>query len=437
MPTLKYFVNGKKRELASIYVRLASAGGVDLIAKTGLFVNPQTWSNKTQTLKQRIRTDADEKFIKDLNNLQDHIEQEFKNFQGEHSKEWLTDAIYKFHHKKSMDAKTLNDFISRFIKDADSGERKNKSGVNLASGTVKAWKGFQRIFNEYQGVYTPDRIEWHKENKKALRPKRKIDFEGITIDFYNSFVKFLSDEGYNKGTRGRFIKELKFFMKKSLDDKLHDNREFEHSAFKGFTSESFSIYLTKSEIDKLYNLDLSEKPELDIARDSFLVLCETSLRISDYQKVDLSIRQDENGTKLIYITQTKTGGQVVIPLSARLETILKKYNGNLPKTYDQYINRNIKIVAKEAGLTDVLKWESEKFGKKFEKKAFKWELVTCHTGRRSACTNMFLAGIPTISIMQISGHKSEKMFMKYIKVTPEENARKLAVHPYFNGLKAV
>ena len=198
--------------------------------------------------------------------------------------------------------------------------------MDLAPGTVKAWKGFQRIFNEYQGIYTEKRIEWHTDNKKELRPHKTVDFENINIDFYNSFVNFLSDEGYKRNTIGRFIKELKMFMLKAIEDGLHNNRQFEYSAFKGITSESFSVYLTTYELEKIANKDLSGNPELDMARDAFIVLCETALRISDYSKVDVSIRESQDGTKLIYITQTKTKGSIVIPCSFRLEKILQKYN---------------------------------------------------------------------------------------------------------------
>jgi integrase len=455
MPTVNYFVSGKKRKLVPVYVRLSAGRGFDLIVKSGIIVNPDRWSNDTQTIKQRIKTDDDEKLIKKLKGLKDHIESDVKNHTYGFSKEWLEDVIFKYHNKRSADAKTLNDYITQFIEDSESGARKNKDALDLSKGTVKAWKGFKRIFSEYQGVYTPERLEWHIANKKAIRPKKAIDFDNVNIDFYNSFVKFLSDEGYNRNTMGRFIKELKMFMKKSLEDGLHNNRQFEYSAFAGISTKSFSIYLTKSELDKMYNIDLTSFPEnkpdlpgdkpekskftnneLDIARDAFLVLCETALRISDYQKVDVSIRKSEDETKLIYITQSKTGGQVIIPLSARLETILKKYDARLPKLPDQYINKRIKVVARLCGIDEIQSWESERYGKRFEKTAHKWQLVTCHSGRRTACSLMYLAGIPTISIMQISGHQTEKIFLSYIKVTPEENARKLAVHDYFrNGLK--
>ena len=46
---------------------------------------------------------------------------------------------------------------------------------------------------------------------------------------------------------------------------------------------------------------------------------------------------------------------------------------------------------------------------------------------------MYLAGIPTIAAMKITGHKTEKQFLQYIKVTGEENATNLALHPYFNN----
>ena len=86
----------------------------------------------------------------------------------------------------------------------------------LAPGTIRTYEGFKRIFNEYQGIYTEERKQWHIDNKKPLRSLRKIDFEDITIDFYKSFVNFLTNEGKALNTMGRFIKCLKMIMKKSL-----------------------------------------------------------------------------------------------------------------------------------------------------------------------------------------------------------------------------
>jgi len=43
--------------------------------------------------------------------------------------------------------------------------------------------------------------------------------------------------------------------------------------------------------------------------------------------------------------------------------------------------------------------------------------------------DIYKAGTPTIAIMKITGHKSEKVFMDYVKVTGEENAQMLKDNP--------
>ena len=63
-----------------------------------------------------------------------------------------------------------------------------------------------------------------------------------------------------------------------------------------------------------------------------------------------------------------------------------------------------------------------------DKTFYKYELIICHTARRSFATNVYKSGFPAISLMKITGHRSEKNFLLYIKVTPEENAQKLLEH---------
>jgi len=46
---------------------------------------------------------------------------------------------------------------------------------------------------------------------------------------------------------------------------------------------------------------------------------------------------------------------------------------------------------------------------------------------------MYLAGIPALSIMKITGHKTEKAFMRYIQMSQEDNANKLIDHPFFKN----
>jgi integrase len=56
------------------------------------------------------------------------------------------------------------------------------------------------------------------------------------------------------------------------------------------------------------------------------------------------------------------------------------------------------------------------FGRKITvEETLKWEKLMTHTARRSFCTNMYLMGVPVLTIMAISGHKSEKSFRTYLR----------------------
>ena len=86
-----------------------------------------------------------------------------------------------------------------------------------------------------------------------------------------------------------------------------------------------------------------------------------------------------------------------------------------------------------AGITEMVTTHREQGGVRMSFVKPKYELVTTHTARRSAATNMYKAGIPAISIMKITGHRTQVSFMKYIRITEEENAELLRTHPFFIG----
>ena len=93
---------------------------------------------------------------------------------------------------------------------------------------------------------------------------------------------------------------------------------------------------------------------------------------------------------------------------------------------DQRFNDYIKEAAKLSGLTKKEGVTRTEGGVTRTEYKEQWELITSHTGRRSFATNAYKRGIPTITIMAITGHKTEKAFLKYIKIKQEEHARIMA-----------
>ena len=89
---------------------------------------------------------------------------------------------------------------------------------------------------------------------------------------------------------------------------------------------------------------------------------------------------------------------------------------------NQRFNEYIKEVGELSGISNIESITITKGGKLITEKYPKWQLISSHTGRRSFCTNMYKRGLPTLMIMSISGHKTEKSFLKYIKVKQSEHA---------------
>jgi integrase len=146
------------------------------------------------------------------------------------------------------------------------------------------------------------------------------------------------------------------------------------------------------------------------------------LRFSDFSKLSSSNISDG----LIRIKTQKTGTNVVIPLLPEVERILLKYNGNLPKAYcNQKMNEYLKLIGNKAEMFEKIEKNRLSGVKEVKSTLEKWQLICTHTARRSFATNMYKRGLDSIAIMQLTGHSTEKSFMTYIKISQEENARKI------------
>lgn len=126
---------------------------------------------------------------------------------------------------------------------------------------------------------------------------------------------------------------------------------------------------------------------------------------------------------------------MTIPIINEVWEILKKREGSFPdKQGHQEYNRNIKEVCKVAGLNGSCEGKvivsiapkgKKGTGSDLRRKLGiypKWKLVSSHIGRRSFATNYY-GRIPTTYLMYITGHSSEKTFLKYIKKSNSDLAK--------------
>ena len=260
---------------------------------------------------------------------------------------------------------------------------------------------------------------------KILKEFRSpLSFYDIDQRFYDEFCLWMDEvKNYKANMKGTQIKNLKAAMNAAYREKLHNNSDF--LLFKKPSEEVDNVYLTQKELDALYNAPL--KGHLAKVRDIFLVGCYTAMRWSDYSRLEEKDITDDT----IYFTHKKTDYRVSVPLHPIVKEVLERYGGKVPEISSQKLNQYIKDVCRAVGITNPITRVYMKGGKRIEEVKPKCDLVTSHTARRTAATNMYISGVPAYNIMLITGHTSEATFRKYIKFEKERNAEMMRDNPYF------
>ena len=122
----------------------------------------------------------------------------------------------------------------------------------------------------------------------------------------------------------------------------------------------------------------------------------------------------------IKLEQIKTGKKVIIPLDIRVAELLKKYNGFPPAVTEERMNNVLQLLGELLGWTYDAKIDETRMGYKRGRRFC--DMISTHTARRSFATNAFIAGIPLVSIMAVTGHSTEKNLRRYLKMQLEEQA---------------
>jgi integrase len=323
---------------------------------------------------------------------------------------------------------TFFEFIDQFISDSELGKRLVK-GQRLSPYTIKGYKVTKNHLQEFE-----------------KQSKRNITFESLDNNFYDALISFFYNKEIRKGKEkdrkptdiktghtfnsvGKHIKNLKVFAGEAREKGLPVSPELFRKKFKILAEDTDQIALSVDELDRIAAVDLTDNASLDHVRDCFLLASYTGLRFSDLQQLTKSNIIDGNRLR---ITTQKTGQKVVIPLHRIVLKILEKHKGVPPiPISNQKMNDYIKIIAEKANMNEPVSFAKTRAGSKDEETVPKWKLITAHTARRSFATNLYLAGMDILTIKKMTGHHTEKSFLKYIRVSEEENATKAAQHVFF------
>jgi site-specific recombinase XerD len=314
----------------------------------------------------------------------------------------------KSYNRSAKTQELVTDFLQkRFIVDCQSGVRLSPKRQKLKSTslhtyftTLGHWKKFEEV----------------QQRKIALK-----DFNQKDIDQFSDFL--IIDCQLAMNTHAKVLTDMLQVIKYAIHLKLLPPSRLVEFEFDTRREETDSIYLTESELLELMAINQFNGVVEEQVRDVFVLGCFTGMRFSDYSTLDTKAIRNNR----LEFVQKKTGNKVTIPIHPTVRQILEKYNYELPEVpANNEFNRIIKLVGEKLPSLHVsfVKQITYKRERK-QVKMMKHEFLQTHTARRSFCSNEYLRGTDPMVIMAISGHKSHKSFMRYIKVSGEQFADKL------------
>lgn len=484
----KYFIRtSKKRGKATLYFQLKSDKHSFKMSTVNsrISVDIAAWGKAPETVKEWQKfaaTDEGKNVVEQINKLEDAI-----NLLLEGDDVTPDDVIRLIKDIDNYDAKVAEKERQEFEQAEEEAAKTEILNYfhyfldGMKIGAIKYGKRTKKRYGDSTiAIYeTFGRflMEWLKDTPHLM-------FDELTKQKAAQFFALMERKKLMANTRNKMTNCMRHLVNSAKDDGLVTKLapvDLWGSEDVGTKQETTKVYVTNAELDALYLSNVDSEEE-QTAKDVFLFGAIIGQRFSDVINLERSNFEFDNGDTYLFITQQKTGTEVALILNdERALEIAKKYNYELPTIGHQRMNVLIKklfqrisvavpslsenvvtiLSGREAeaeahyqelcnrkrdGETlsendrktlSKLSMAARQFGGKYgqiysrDKKNRvikpKWALISTHTARRSFVTNALEDGTYNHrEIMDMTGHKNERVFDKYNRAELIAKARQRA-----------
>jgi len=334
----------------------------------------------------------------------------------------------------------LRDLKSRVLKRCHELENQGIRPTKEDLVKILSEKKLSRIRKNDVQTLTMEFLEEHKSFLgTSLRPNTRkkyltlinhlngyCDFKGVAFSldkvntaFFKGFRDYLSKEvGQSDNTVVKYLKTAKTLFRHYVQKGMI--RPISLAEIKTVEREGDVYFIPVKQILFLQDLEIKDSLMAKV-RDVFCFMCWTGQRFCDVQSIRWEqIYLDEDGHKVWEVNTTKTDQRIVVPVIDHADRILRKYEGQpypLPVPANQTMNNYLKELGKLAALnksTQVIRYHD---GMKKEHYVPFYKVLTTHVARKSFITNSLIHGVPERVVREVSGHKDEKSFRRYVKLS--------------------
>lgn len=254
-------------------------------------------------------------------------------------------------------------------------------------------------------------LEFRLTQFAQAQGRKDLFFYDVDDNFEREYTAFMQGNGATLPTIGQHFARLKKIMRTAAKEGLHNTESYRNfPTYQNRIPEK--VYLNQEEIEKIANLDLTSHQHLEVERDRFLVSYYLMLRFSDVNRLKKNWVFTHQGQSYIRVIQKKTKEEAVLPIKSAVINLLDKHDWSFSSTNHE-ANKKIKVVAAMAGINELVGTPPQ----------VKSQLITSHTARRSAATNLYLEGANLKTIADLGGWATAETLRVYLKASKFDSAQ--------------
>lgn len=272
-------------------------------------------------------------------------------------------------------------------------------------------------------IGTYDKCKSILNKLKAYLKDRQIYFQDIDVNFLFKYEKYLRE--FHNNCTNTVHKDLKFIRQVFLAAYrmgLIEHQQIPFLRYQLKKEKTQRLFLTEPELLSIENLELNEKPLMEMHRDMFVFSAYTGgLRVSDILQLTWKDFDGQN----INFTIRKTHQQISIRLPQKAQLILNKYE-KYKLTRNDFIFPMMKVPSenKDARAVDnAISKATSYINKNLKKIALLSGIekpLSFHISRHTFATRALRKGISIDKVSKLMGHAAIKETQIYAKIVNEE-----------------
>ncbi len=262
---------------------------------------------------------------------------------------------------------------------------------------------------------------------KKYRSGEDIMLECLCRDVMESYEYWLRQEGKAPNTVSFYIRILRAVYNRAVEDGLTEDRAPFKKVYTG-VEKTVKRALPMETIKKIRTMDLTFHPEIDFARDIFIL----SFMLRGMSLIDMAfLKETDLSNGYVTYRRRKTGQKIKIKWTADMQAIVDKY----PKFGTEYLlpiirNSNSKAVYAYRNVGYTINRHLRTIGTSLDLST----PLTMYVARHSWASAAKAKGIPISVISEGMGHDSEmttQIYLASLDSTAVDNANSVLLEELF------